>query len=1095
MANIPNRFTKGIILRGESSDSENEEGSLFLNSSSARIKTYVEGAVREVITSSQGQYLTNKTISTAENTIQVSATGVTATELDAALEEIQSNIVAENSRAVAAENSLASQIGNISTTAANVGTGIGVFKEKLGSELKFKSLKAGSNVAITATGTNEITISAAGAGGTFIGEYPILDNQTNATVETLTDKSKMYDITYSVNRSVVDLTSEAFNSEIISKGYKFNSSVSDFAVQPDGKYLISGAFSNYDGQTGKSYLIRLNSDGTEDTAFSANAIVNGTTAKFNSTLLSIAIQSDGKILVGGVFTNYNNQTGKSYLIRLNADGTEDTTFSTNAVVNGTTARFNGSIFSIAIQSDGKILIGGDFTFYNAQTGKSRLIRLNADGTEDTAFSANAVVNGTTARFSSSVEGIKVQSDGKILVGGNFITYNAQTGKNRFIRLNTDGTEDTTFSANAVVNGTTPRFSSIVNDVALQSDGKILVGGNFTLYSGQTGKDRLIRFNSDGTEDTEFSANAIVNGTTARFSSSINAIEVQPDSKILVSGGFTNYSGQTGKDRLIRLNSDGTEDTAFSANAVVNGTTPKFTSGGNIALKLDGSILVGGGFTSYSGFFNMPYFIELNNSGNLINFEINYFSPNINDIATASRISALQSDGKILVGGSFQNYYNQIGKSRLIRLNADGTEDTAFSANAVVNGTTPMFSGVIISIAIQSDGKILIGGDFTLYNGQAGKSYLIRLNADGTEDTTFSANAVVNGVTPRFTANVNAITIQPDGKILVGGNFTVYSSQAGKNRLIRLNSDGTEDTTFSTNAVVNGTTARFSSNINAIVVQSDNKIVIGGNFTNYNAQTGKDRLIRLNSDGTEDTTFSTNAVVNGTTARFSSSLSTLALQSDGKILVGGAFQNYSASTGKSRLIRLNSDGTEDTTFSTNAVVSGTTAKFSNTVQSVAVQSDGKIVVGGDFINYNAQTGKSYFIRFFSNGTEDTAFSNVVVVNGTNPRFSAGVRSVVVKSSSEFLIGGAFSNYSTYQNLNSFFMLLVVQTIRAQIGKLQAVPTSTGFSFSTPTVLGPEVNYETGVTLSFNSDGTIKYSSTTLNNPPEAIDLIKIDKKPY
>ena len=92
MANIPNRFTKGIVLRGESSDSGNEEGSLFLNSSSARIKTYVEGAVREVITSSQGQYLTNKTISTAENTIQVSATGVTATELDAALEEIQGNI-------------------------------------------------------------------------------------------------------------------------------------------------------------------------------------------------------------------------------------------------------------------------------------------------------------------------------------------------------------------------------------------------------------------------------------------------------------------------------------------------------------------------------------------------------------------------------------------------------------------------------------------------------------------------------------------------------------------------------------------------------------------------------------------------------------------------------------------------------------------------------------------------------------------------------------------------------------------------------------------------------------------------------------------
>jgi hypothetical protein len=119
MANIPNRFTKGIVLRGESSDvSDNEEGSLFLNSSSARIKTYVEGAVREVITSSQGQYLTNKTISTAENTIQVSATGVTATELDAALEEIQSNAITPDS------NKANVNLDNIVTTSIPLGVNL-----------------------------------------------------------------------------------------------------------------------------------------------------------------------------------------------------------------------------------------------------------------------------------------------------------------------------------------------------------------------------------------------------------------------------------------------------------------------------------------------------------------------------------------------------------------------------------------------------------------------------------------------------------------------------------------------------------------------------------------------------------------------------------------------------------------------------------------------------------------------------------------------------------------------------------------------------------------------------------------------------------
>jgi uncharacterized delta-60 repeat protein len=440
-------------------------------------------------------------------------------------------------------------------------------------------------------------------------------------------------------------------------------SISDFPLTGEAEIVYKAT------DTNKTYLWGE----AEDIQFSKNAIVTGTTAKFNSLIQAITTQTDGKILIGGFFTFYAGQTGKSRLIRLNKDGTEDFSFSTNAVVSGTTEKFNDEIRSIAVQQDGKILVGGNFTNYAGQTGKSRLIRLNSDGTEDSAFTEIAIRTGTTAKFGSRVNTITLQSDGKILIGGDFTNYAGQTGKSRLIRLNSDGTEDTTFSENAIVTGTTAKFNNTVITTSEQSDGKILVGGNFTNYAGQTGKTRLIRLNSDGTEDTVFTENAVRTGTVGKLNNIVQTITTQIDGKILIGGNFTNYASQTGKSHLIRLNPNGIEDSVFSANAIVSGTTAKF----NIAVQ------------------------------------------------TVKQ----QADGKILIGGTFTNYAGQTGKSRLIRLNLDGTEDFKFSENAIVAGTTAKFLDSVLSIAVQSDSKILIGGTFTNYAGQTGKSRLIRLNSD------------------------------------------------------------------------------------------------------------------------------------------------------------------------------------------------------------------------------------------------------------------------------------------------------------------------------------------------------------------------------
>jgi len=238
--------------------------------------------------------------------------------------------------------------------------------------------------------------------------------------------------------------------------------VNSIAVQSDGKVLIGGLFTSYNG-TSRGYVARLNTDGSLDTGFLA------TGAGANNGVYSVAVQpSDGKILIGGLFTSYNG-TSRGCVARLNTDGSLDTGFlATGAGAGSVTSPYR--VDSIAVQSDGKILIGGLFTSYNG-TSRGYVARLNTDGSLDTGSLA------TGAGANSEVWSIAVQSDGKVLIGGNFTTYNG-TGRGYVARLNTDGSLDTGFLATgAGANG-------LVYSVAVQpGDGKILIGGGFTTYNG------------------------------------------------------------------------------------------------------------------------------------------------------------------------------------------------------------------------------------------------------------------------------------------------------------------------------------------------------------------------------------------------------------------------------------------------------------------------------------------------------------------------------------------------------------------------------------------------------------------------------------
>jgi uncharacterized delta-60 repeat protein len=332
------------------------------------------------------------------------------------------------------------------------------------------------------------------------------------------------------------------------------------ALQGDGKILIGGFLVSYNGVSSGG-IARLNSDGSLDTSFAAVG------AGADADVCSIALQDDGKILIGGYFHNYNG-IGRGSVARLNSDGSLDTSF----LATGEGAEY--PVYSVAVQSNGKILIGGQFATYNG-TSRGRIARLNSDGSLDTSFLATGVGADQT------VYAIALQGDGKILIAGYFTAYNG-VSRGYVARLNGDGSLDTSFLSTDVGADRGPILS-----IAEQGDGKVLIGGGFYYFNGIR-RNMVARLNSDGTLDATFLATG--NGADG----DVRSVVLQNDGEILIGGGFIDYNG-IGRRGIARLNSDGSLDTSF----LVTGTG---TNGWlySVAVLSDGKILIGGQFTTYNG---------------------------------------------------------------------------------------------------------------------------------------------------------------------------------------------------------------------------------------------------------------------------------------------------------------------------------------------------------------------------------------------------------------------------------------------------------------------------------------------------------------
>ncbi len=634
---------------------------------------------------------------------------------------------------------------------------------------------------------------------------------------------------------------------------------------------------------------------------------------------SVAIQNDGKIIIGGGFYQYNGKV-RNGLARLNANGTTDLSF---------VPAFEdfSYIDVVRLQSDGKILVAGEF-YINGNT--IRLARINPDGSIDAGFTTGTGPN-------NSIYSVSIQTDGKIIIAGDFTSYNG-TARARIARLNANGTLDGTFNP-----GTGADQS--IRTTCIQSDGKIIIGGAFTSFNSAT-HNYIARLNTNGTPDAGF-----LSGTGA--TDYIFCSALQTDGKILIGGDFTSYDGDP-FGRIARLNTDGSPDVTFTN---VTGANQSVFS---IAVQNDGKIFIGGSFANYDGT-TRPGIARLNTLGSL---DLS-FDPGTGPY---NRIysSAIQSNGKIILAGDFLKY-NGVPKGYICRANDNGSVDLTFCPQTGANS-------YVTTCPLQQDGKIMIGGNFTAYNG-TNRNKIARLLTDGTIDATFDPGTGVTSA-PFSTEVVNSISVQSDGKMIIGGEFSFYNNTA-RNNIARVNANGSLDNSFSPGTGTDGP-------IYKTFLQNDGKVIIGGFFTDYNGST-RNNIARINTDGTPDNTFVTGT---GTDAE----VVAINIQTDGKVLIGGFIQTYN-NTPVSYFTRLNTNGSID---------GGFTSAADGSVYSIALQTDGKILIGGAFNNYGAQS-RGKIARLNTDGTVDMSFNP-----GTG--FDNSITHISILPDGKIMAFGNFSDYN-------------------------------------------------------------------------------------
>ena len=703
-----------------------------------------------------------------------------------------------------------------------------------------------------------------------------------------------------------------FNPDDTGYGNGTDRNIFSVVSQPDCKIIIAGTFAQYALQS-RNGIARINADETLDTTFNPGTGVNN-----NGNVNTIALQADGKIIIAGDFTSFDGLTYNK-IVRLNADGKPDKNFKLPAVTGFL------DVTKVLMQPDGKVLVGG----YSSDA-EGKIIRLNADGSIDHSFSVGIAGNG-------AIQSIALQDDGKIIVVGGFTTF-AGLAKQCLVRLNTNGSVDTGFIHSYHGNN--------LYTAAVQADGKIYVGGQ--AYTEANSNPVLFRYNNNGSDDATF------NVQNMTIKDVVYSIVIQPDGKLIITG-----------DDVVRLNVNGSIDASFLSphpNNPVNAA----------ALTMQGKIILAGSFLLYNDV-SENYITVVNADGTKdMSFDMGGGTGADNTIYTIAK----QVNGKIIITGDF-NHYNGVLKNNIARLNEDGLLDTSYDGGMGVNGR-------IALSAMTPDGKLIIAGNFSSYNGTP-VNQLARINADGTLDTTFKTG---NGF--KYIYNLSAdtfttIDVQPDGKILLGGYFNAYRGNESK-YLARINTDGTFDTTFNTDFIYKESNGAVTK---VLVLADEKRILIASNGPGVRWETElKNTLFKVDFNGLNDAAFTP------LTNEWIAKVDNIVVQKSGNIVVSGVYFTEDPAANY-RLMRINTDGSIDKVFQEGGF---RTPLYYLT--NMYAQADDKIIIVGGFTKYGG-INRLRIARINADGSLDETF---------NPGLSAFEIKGLVPQHDKLIVVGSFNTYN-------------------------------------------------------------------------------------
>ncbi len=722
-------------------------------------------------------------------------------------------------------------------------------------------------------------------------------------------------------------TSFGFGGKVLTSVGPGIDNANSVAIQPDGKILVAGYAYNAAGDADFA-VVRYNTNGTLDLSFNVTGkavFAFGTSADIGQ---SLAIQPDGKIVVAGY-----SQVGSNYqfaLARINTNGTLDSSFNTTGKVLTIVGSSSAFAKSVSVQPNGKILVAGSSS--SGSTNVFAMARYNPDGSLDGSFGTSGMATTSVGGVSDLAECMTVQPDGKIVVAGS--SYDNINTDFAVARFNADGTLDLSFNTTGKV---TTAFGDSFDDarsVTVQSDGKIVIAGT------SAGMFALARYQSNGTLDVTFDGDGMV--TTAIGSTNAGrGVALLPDGKVV--GVGSSFTGSQYDFALVRYNADGSLDTRIGGAGFTTTAIGSFDDTGRSTLVLpDGKILVAG-----SAFITNTYdfaLVRYNANGTLdTSFGVGgRVTTPIGAFRDVGTCLALQSDGKILISGSSYNEFDEFSDFSLARYNADGTLDPSFGTSGKVTTSIRTGHDLAYSIAVQSDGKILLAGSSADVNSTDEAFALVRYNENGTLDATFGTSGkVITAFGASNDGGAFSLTVQPNGKILLGG----YSRNAGADTdftLVRYETNGSLDAAFGTSGIVTTRINGSSPDVGySVMLQPDGKILLAGVLND--SFLDDFAVIRYQEDGTLDASFGTLGKVITPIGYGSDDATGLALQSDGKILGSGYSQNgYNLDF---TLVRYNTNGSLDTSFGTTGKVTtpiGTGSDFGN---SLTVQPDGKIVVAG------------------------------------------------------------------------------------------------------------------------------------------------------